>query len=259
MRKINRFLLLSVPFSAMSLSAQQSAVYTHPLKDFDKAVTLYDDKQYQAAQILFEKTKSENNDTDVQADCAYYLAECAIKLNQKNADVLMQDYMETYPVSPRQNQANVDMANYQFSQGSYQQALGYYEKVDENNLAQADRERYNFQKGYSYFTQGNKKDAEKYLQKVKESKKYGSQAKYYLGFLAYEGDDYKKANAYFEQVEDKQKYSEKMSYFQADMAFKEGNFKKAIELGVPQLPKSDALEKSELNKIIGESYFNLAQ
>lgn len=259
MRKINRFLLLSVPFSAISLSAQQSAVYTHPLKDFDKAVTLYDDKQYQAAQILFEKTKSENNDTDVQADCAYYLAECAIKLNQRNADVLMQDYMEAYPVSPRQNQANVDMANYQFSLGSYQQALAYYEKVDESNLAQADRERYNFQKGYSYFTQGNKKDAEKYLQKVKESKKYGSQAKYYLGFLAYEGDDYKKANAYFEQVEDKQKYSEKMSYFQADMAFKEGNFKKAIELGVPQLPKSDALEKSELNKIIGESYFNLAQ
>lgn len=259
MRRLNRLMLLSVPFAGLSLSAQQSTIYTHQLKDFDKAVTLYNDKQYQAAQILFEKTKTDNADMDVQADCAFYIAECAVKLNQKNADVLMEDFVEDYPVSPRQNQAYVDMAGVYFARGSYKQALEYYDKVDESNLGETDRERYNFQKGYSYFTNGDKKEADKYLQKVKDSKKYGSQAKYYLGFLAYEGDDYKKANAYFEQVEDKQKYSEKMSYFQADMAFKEGNFQKAIDLGVPQLPKSDANEKSELSKIIGESYFNLKQ
>lgn len=259
MRKINRLLLFAVPLMGLNLSAQQSTIYTHPLKDYDRALTLYNDKQYQAAQILFEKAKDDTANSDVQADCAFYIAECAIKLNQKNADTLMQDYMEDYPVSSHQNQAFVDMADYHFSHGSYKQALEYYDKVDEGSLAQADRERYNFQKGYSYFSNGDKKEAEKYLQKVKDSKKYGSQAKYYLGFLAYEGNDYKKANAYFEQVEDKQKYSEKMSYFQADMAFKEGNFKKAIELGVPQLPKSDANEKSQLSKIIGESYFNLQQ
>lgn len=259
MRRLHRLLLLSVPFSGLSLSAQQSTIYTHQLKDFDRAVSLYDDQQFQAAQILFEKTKHDNDDTDVQADCAFYIAECAIKLNQKNADVLMQDFVEGYPVSPRQNQAYIDMADYHFNHGSYKLAMEYYDKVDESNMSVTDRERYNFQKGYSYFTNGDKKEAEKYLQKVKDSKKYGSQAKYYLGFLAYEGDDYKKANAYFEQVDDKQKYSEKMSYFQADMAFKEGNFKKAIEVGVPQLPKSDANEKSQLSKIIGESYFNLGQ
>ena len=149
MRRLNRLLLLSVPFSALSLSAQQSTIYTHPLKDFDRAVTLYNDKQYQAAQILFEKTKTDNDDADIQADCAFYIAECAVKLNQRNADTLMQDFVEGYPVSPRQNQAYVDMADYQFSHGSYKQALEYYDKVDESNLAVADRERYNFQKGYS--------------------------------------------------------------------------------------------------------------
>ena len=33
------------------------------------------------------------------------------------------------------------------------------------------------------------------------SKTYGSQAKYYIGFMAYEGDDYDQASAYFDQVE----------------------------------------------------------
>jgi GTP-binding protein len=34
---------------------------------------------------------------------------------------------------------------------------------------------------------------------------------------------------------------------------------KAIDLGIVAMPKSSAQEKSELNKIIGESYFNLKQ
>jgi tetratricopeptide (TPR) repeat protein len=38
-----------------------------------------------------------------------------------------------------------------------------------------------------------------------------------------------------------------------------GNFQKAIDLGDKAMAKSSAIEKSELNKIIGESYFNLKQ
>jgi tetratricopeptide (TPR) repeat protein len=259
MRRLNRLLLFSLPLWGLSLSAQQSTIYTHELKDFDKAVTLYNDKQYQAAQILFEKAKGENQEMEVQADCAYYIATCAIKLDQANADMLMENFVEDYPTSTKQNQAYVEVAGYFFSQGKYKESLEWYDKVDEASLGDTDRDKYNFQKGYSYFNAGDKKQADKYLAKVKDSKQYGSQAKYYLGFIAYEGDDYKKATQYFEQVEDKEKYSEKMSYFQADMAFKEGNFQKAIDLGVPQLPRSDANEKSELSKIIGESYFNLGQ
>ena len=45
-------------FSAVpTISAQQSAIYTHELSEFDKAVLLYKDKQYQSAQILFERVK----------------------------------------------------------------------------------------------------------------------------------------------------------------------------------------------------------
>ena len=259
MRILKRSLPFLVPLYGLTLSAQQSAIYTHELKDYEKAVALYNDKQYQAAHILFEKTKSSNQEMDIQADCAYYIASSAIKLNQKNADELMEDFIEDHPTSTRQNQAYIEVAGNHFRQGRYKQSLEWYDKVDEGSLGETDRDRYNFQKGYSYFSAGDKKNADKYLLKVKDSKEYGSQAKYYLGFMAYEGDDYKKASQYFEQVEDKEKYSEKMSYFQADMAFKEGQFQKAIDLGVPQLPKSDANEKSELSKIIGESYFNLGQ
>src|SRR5690606_30703791 len=102
-------------------------------------------------------------------------------------------------------------------------------------------------------------EAKTYFNKVSNSQEYGSQAKYYLGFIAYEGDDYEEANELFEEVKGEERYSEDLSYYQADMNFKLGNFEKAIEMGKEQFDNSSPAEKSQLSKIIGESYFNLGQ
>ena len=240
-------------------TGQQTEIYTHPLREYNRAVELYKDKQYLSAQIIFQKVKDENPHYEVKSDCAYYIANCAIRLNQPNADTQMENFVADYPTSSKQNQAFIEVAHYYFEVGKYPQALKWFEKVDESNLTNAEREKFNFQKGYANFSNGNKKEATSYFNKVVNSKQFGSQAKYYLGYMSYEKDDYKVANEYFEQVEGEQKYKEKMSYYQADMNFKLGNFQKAIDLGIAAMPKSDAQEKSQLNKIIGESYFNLKQ
>ncbi|WP_298225171.1 tetratricopeptide repeat protein [Flavobacterium sp.] len=250
-------LFLWIFFAGISpVIAQKSAIYTHEAKDFDRAVGLYKESQYQSAQILFEKVKSVTKDIDQQADCAYYIAICAIHLNQFGADELMENFVRDYPTSPKQNQAYVEVAHFYFEQGKFPQALDWFDKVDENALSYEELDKFNFQKGYAYFSAGKKKEATPYFNKVINSKDYGSQANYYMGFMAYEGDDYKNATKYFEEVSGEEKYQSKLSYFKADMAFKGGDFQKAIDLGQKALPKSNAQEKSELNKIIGESLFN---
>ncbi|MFT7351683.1 MAG: TolA-binding protein [Flavobacterium sp.] len=259
MTKIKFLLLLSFALGFSSMYAQKTEILNYSLSDFDKAQLLYNDKQYLASQILFEKIKQKNNSQEAQADCSYYIAFCAIKLNQSNANELMERFVENYPTSTKQNQAFIGVSQYYFEQGNYKQALDYFDKVDESGLSYEDVEKFNFQKGYSYFVANNKKEATKYFNKVSNSKTFGSQAKYYLGFMAYDKDDYKEASKYFDQVSGEEKYKEKLSYFQADMNFKLGNFQKAVDLGKAAMAKSNALEKSELNKIIGESYFNLKQ
>ena len=99
----------------------------------------------------------------------------------------------------------------------------------------------------------------KYLNKVVDDEKYGSQAKYYLGFIEYEGDNYEKATQLFEGVGDDERYAEGLSYYKADLSFKSGKFQEAIDLGKSQFDTSSPKEQSELSKIIGESYFNLGQ
>ena len=251
------FLYIFIGFS--TLSAQKSAINNNANFDFEKAVSLYNDSQYLAAQIIFDKVKLNNYSQELQSDCSYYSAFCAIKLNQTGADEQMEDFVSRYPTSTKQNQAFIGVANYYFENSNYKKANEYFNKVDESSLSTEEMEQFNFQKGYCFFASNNKKEAIIYFNKVINSIVYGSQAKYYLGFMAYEKDDYKEANKQFEQVSGEEKYKEKLSYFQADMNFKLGNFKKAIELGQVALTKSNEKEQSELNKIIGESYFNLKQ
>lgn len=257
MHTLQRLVFIGIIVFCNTFTAQKTEIYNHQLSDFDKALELYNDKQYQSAQILFSKVKSSNLTQDMQADCDFYIANCAIRLNQNGADALMEDFVQNYPTSTKQNQAYIGVAHFYFEQGQYPQALEYFDKVDESGLTYNELEKYNFQKGYAHFSAKNKKEATTYLNKVANSKEYGSQAKYYLGYMAYDNNDYKDATKYFDQVSGEEKYKEKLSYFQADMNFKLGNFQKAIDLGKAAMAKSNAVEKSELNKIIGESYFNL--
>ncbi|GAA4292378.1 tetratricopeptide repeat protein [Aestuariibaculum suncheonense] len=259
MIKINGVSFLIALGVSYQISAQKSATYTSDLVDYQKALSLYNNQQYMAAQTLFSNVKKEHKDEGLQSDCTYYIANCAVRLNQQNADKLVESFVEDYPTSTKRNTAYLDVADYYFANGKYAYARKWYDKVDESGLAYSDKEKFYFNNGYSAFAAKQYSDAKKYLSRVESSKEYGSQAKYYIGYMAYEGDDYKQANEYFDQVSNQEKYKEKLSYYQADLNFKLGNFQKAIDLAKAQLQKSNRDEVSELSKIIGESYFNLEQ
>lgn len=245
-------------FSSL-IFAQQTAVYTNDFADFQHAVTLYNNKQYKAAQSMFVKIEKSTSNESIKADCAYYNANAAIRLNQQGAEQLMEDFVLNYPTSTKRNNAFMEVGTYFYEIGRYPQAMKWFDKVDERNLSFAERETFYFQKGYTYFQTKRTTEAQRYFNRITTSKEYGAQAKYYLGYMAYEGDDFAQANQFFEGISADNRLSENLSYFQADMNFKLGNFEEAIRLGKEQYGKSNPQEKSELSKIIGESYFNLKQ
>ncbi|GAB1857703.1 tetratricopeptide repeat protein [Flavobacteriaceae bacterium MHTCC 0001] len=246
-------------FISMHGFSQQSAIYTNSLAEYQKALSLYNNQQYLAAQSLFSQIRKHTDKEGLKGECAFYIANSAVRLNQQNADQLITDFMEDYPTSTKRNTAFIDVADYYFINGKYAHAKKWYDRVDETALSRKERAKFNFNNGYTAFVTKQYKDAKKYLSRVENSPEYGSQAKYYIGFMAYEGDDYDRANTYFEQVEDQERYKEKLSYYQADLNFKLGKFEKAIALAKAKLDTSDDDEVSELSKIIGESYFNLEQ
>jgi TolA-binding protein len=259
MRTLSGILFVLFFLGNFSVSAQQSTIYNSNLNDFETAVSLYKAGQYSSAKLVFDRLNINTLSEDVQADCMYYTAMCAIRERLSNAGILMERFIQDFPTSTKKNQGCIEMGHFYFLQENYNKALIWYEKVDEMYMGTIESEKYNFQKAYSFFITKNQKAAISYFNKVVNSTLYGSQAKYYLGFIAYEGDDYKEASHYFEAVSLEEKYKERVFYYQSDMNFQLGNFEKAIELGVKAMPRSTVEEQSELNKIIGESHFNLKE
>jgi len=241
-----------------SLSAQKSEIYTNPLKDYNHALELYQNKSYVAAQEKFNQIETPYEDSsELKANCAYYAANCAVRLGQPNSDQLMLDFVNQYPTNTKRNNAFIDVANYYYSVGKYSYAAKWYAKVNTINLPIKEEETFNFNYGYSLFASKNYPKAKEYFLNLLDSQDYGAQAKYYYGFIAYNQDDFDTADKYFSEIEDVSSFKTNVSYYLADMNFKLGKFEKAIEYGLAKLKTAKRSEHSEISKIIGESYFEL--
>ena len=253
----NWAIIMFFMFVFIGTSAQKTAVYNANDRVYQKAIDLYNNQEYAAAQNFFKKAKNSNLNDNLKANSAYYIAQSAVRLNQSQAESLMTSFVEDYPTHPKRNNAFIGVGNYYFSVGKYASARKWYADVDESRLSPLAKDQYNFNKGYSLYKAKRLPEAQSYFEKVSDSEKYKTQAQYYLGYIAYQADDYDKADIYFEEVNGDSEYKKNLTYYNADRNFKKGNFKKAIEEGKLQLPNVKSTDKSQLNKIIGESYFNL--
>ena len=128
--------------------------------------------------------------------------------------------------------------------------------MNENHFSKSLRNKFNFNKGYSLFHVKRFRAAKPFFEKVKMIPKYESDAHYYLGHISYQMDDYEKAEDEFNKA-NKNVGQNDLAYFQVDMNFKLGRFQKAIDLGSNLMVDSNESVRSELSKIIGESFFNL--
>ncbi len=182
-----------------------------------------------------------------------------LRLNDVGSEKLLAKYLLEYPSSDAEQKIPYDIANYYFDQGKYRYALKWFAKVNENQVPLNERDRYNFNKGYTLFSAKRYKAAQPLLEKVKSIPEYESNAYYYLGHIAYQLEDYATADRQFKEVsEEKQK--EDLAYFQVDMNFRLGRFEQAIRLGEALLETQPNAEiQSEISKIVGESYFNVSQ
>jgi tetratricopeptide (TPR) repeat protein len=258
--KINKFLIALFIFTFYYGFGQQSKIYTNELVVYNHANELYLNKDYSAAQILFKRIKNTfDNASELKARSYYYEAFCAIKLGQKDGDELMKSFFEKYPTSTKRTNAYLEVSDYYFKEGKYAYALKWYSKVDTSNLSSFNKEEFIFNKAYSYYAVGSNTNAKKYFSELLDSPKYGSQAKYYYGFMAYKDDDFAEADKYLSESASKNKSDKDIDYFLVNIKFKTGKFQEAIDAGLPLLKKSNGIQKSELSKIIGESYFNMQE
>ncbi len=211
---------------------------------------------YGTASQYYHQQEYFPNLTPFHTEARFYTLSSALRLNTAGAEKMLTAFMLDNPTNYLSETAFFDAANFYFNQGRYSYALKWYSKLSENEIAKAQRPRFNFNKGYAYFSTKLYKNAKPLFEKVKENEVYQSDANYYLGYIAYQLEDFQEANRNFEKLT-RREDDNTVGYFQADMNFKLGRFEEAIALARKSLKGADKKETSELSKIIGESYFNL--
>lgn len=245
-------------FFAMQVGiAQQSWAHTDAIATFQQALDLYEKKQYAAAKQLFAKVADYSQQKNLQENATYYQLSASLQLNESNAAVEMEEFIRNHPTSNKRNPAVFEIGNYYFDTGNYNLAQRWLNQVDVYNLDKNWQAEYNFKFGYASLKNEDYKRANSYFNRVKNHPTYGSQAKYYLGYIAYAENDYRKAQQWFDEAEADPSFNQDMTYFKSDMSFKEGDFEAAIAAAEEKMKKANVQEQSQLNKIIGESYFNL--
>lgn len=253
--------LLSVATLALASTqfyAQRSEIETHDHSLFYKARSLYNSTLYAASEHYFDEVvKKHNKNQELKELSSYYQIRAAILANHRGTNTLVEQYLEDFPNATNTSGMQLEIADYYFKTQKFGLANRWYDKIEVSGLDPLQKEQYLFNRGYTEYRQKNFQKAQYYLKQVANSSSYGEKASYYLGFMAYNNNDYKEADNYFGSTKENKKYAKTVSYVQSDMNFKSGNFKKAIESAKEQLKNGRSRNKSQLNKIIGESYFNL--
>lgn len=238
--------------------SQQTIVDTDVLTKYNNAIKLFNNKAYAAAQTSFAKiSNTAIKGTNLKADATYYDAMCAVRLNQPDADKKVLTFIEENPNSTKKNKASFSIANYYFANKKAAYALKWYQKVDVDVLSKENQKELNFKMGYAYIIAKNLPLAkEKFLPLINDAK-YGNDSRYYYGYIAYKLEDYGIAESTLKEIADNETYRVEISYYLLDISFQAGKFERCIVVGKKLIDTFKRKDRSEISKIIGESYFNL--
>lgn len=249
-------LSLALSFFAIAVNSQKTAQDNISTKDYEKGLALYKSRAFKPALYLFEKAKEKNN-VQLQENLDYYIALSSIKLNYKNGDALMENFIANHPTSNKKNTAILEVGNHFYTHGKPAASLKWFQKASPKYMTRKQEEAYNFKMAYALFSNKKYTDAKEYFLPLSKSEKFGTDANYYLGYISYLQKDYNTAQQYFGSINHTNKFDKEITYYLLNINFKQKKYQAVVDGGKSLLEKVSKKEVSEISKIIGESYFYL--
>jgi len=247
-------------FWLMTSWAQKTEIQTNFDAEFHHALSLYNNKAYAGAQKLFTQiSKKAENYQNIKTDADYYDAMCAIKLDQNNADKKVLDFVKNHPYSSRKQRIYLNIGNYYFVNRKASHALKWYKKVNPKLLPVKDQDELNYKMGYTLLASNYLEDAKQKFEPLLGNAIFGNDARYFYGYISYKQENYGEAEDNLTELAEDATYKSKANYYLLDMAFKAGKFDKSASIGEKIYEDAKKKDKSDIAKVVGESYFNLGE
>ncbi|MBN2481230.1 MAG: tetratricopeptide repeat protein, partial [Bacteroidales bacterium] len=248
-------------FYSLTVAGQASLYHTDADEEYRKGVELYENGKYSAAQQFFERyiEMHPNSNSEQVSNSAYFSTMCAIKLLNNDAESRAVKFLNENTDNPLSNHITFSLAGYFYQRRSYNNALEYYELVDERRLAEEDRPEFYFMSGYCYFLREHNDQARYQFSQVKDgSSKYAAPALYYYSHINYTEGNYDTALEGFLRLREDKNFGPIVPYYVTQIYFKQEKYDEVVEYAPALLDHAAEARISELAGIIGSSYIQLS-
>lgn len=249
-------------FFMLSLPAQQTLFFTDKEAAYRRGTELFDEKNYLAAREKFEeiyrqKPEVLNHRSELLLqNLEYYIAVCAVEVNDKDAEQLLKNYYARYHETDKRRLIYFYLGKYFYNNRSYGEALEHFAKVKTTDLDKHQLYDYRFQAGYCYFVKKKFAEAKPLFASIKDIKeKYYYPATYYYAFICFYTKDYNEALSSFSAIEDSKMYAAVIPYYIAQIYFIRKDYDKLLPYLNKNIERSDVMYKEEMKYLLGKTYY----
>lgn len=257
---LNRSSLIVLFFLMLGrVDAQKTAILLDKDELYKTGIELFDKKQYASAQKSFDEYTLKPGTSVLKTDAKFYAAACAIELFHKDGEWRMKQFIEKHPESLKKNSAWFYLGKTNFRKKKNKETIEFLEKVEVSKLAKEDQHELYFKRGYSYLQEGNIEKAKADLAEIKDKdNKYMNPAIYYYAHMAYTEKNYGTALEGFNKLVNNETFGAVVPYYITQIYFIQGKHETVTKTAPQLLNDSSNIQKAdEINRMIGESYYNL--
>ncbi len=257
---MKRIIILST-LAACSATASISAQLPLNSPDaegyFARGTAMFRDRNYNGCIDQLLQLRNLDADPALREEALYYIAMATLHSGDDEAIDLLEQFLVTYPASPRIQDVEMSMADYYFTRSNYPEALKRYETIAPQALTGDRRDDMEYRMAYSNMMLGENDKADGYFDRLTGNKRYGNAALFYRGYIAYCRHDYRTAKEYFAKVNTSVEPGDSADCYLCQIYFIENDYDKALELALKILGRGCPDEfATEINRIAGESLYH---
>ena len=225
MRK-NLNLLLAFAVCALCASGAQAGT-PESAAFIDRGRSLFDFGRWTDARHEFLQARETLSPADREAaqTVDFYLAACAVELGSRDAEAALRRFEARYPGSVYANDVRFSLGSYYCAEGDMKRAREAFEKTDYKALGRARKEQYDVRMGYVEFTDGDYDKAFGYFDRIGPQSEYADHALYYKSYIDYAEGRYGRAKQGFTALQRSDAYRDVVPYYLLQIEFHEGNYR----------------------------------
>ena len=257
------FLLIFFAFSFFyNAPAQKSAIDTRNDESYVTATELFEKEKYALAQKYFLEIVNNPafENTILKSNSEYFALLCAIELQNEDAEVLGTRFTARNPESIHLNDAIFRLGKFEYGKKRYRLALGYFTKVNKEELNEDDQAEYYFKMGYSYFMQDSIDKARKVFFEIKDiDSRYTSPAIYYYSHIAYVQKNYETAIEGFNKLKEDETFAPLVPYYITQSYYYQEKYDELLAYAPNLIDSVVPTRVSEMARMIADAFYHKNQ